>query len=639
MKRGVLVIAILFVLLLSFSLVIAQENDSLDDGDLTIDDSNSDSDNKLNSVDKAYQCLEDKVDDADNCGDLALEEQIFSLLAIGGADCRSEVQDASDNDECWPDGNCNIKTTAQAILALSRSSGSLSTGQAEDWLAEQNTSASSDLTWFLEIDSNQATTCSISYSGQNHNLKINANKKLESGAGSCLARSDGDYWLRIAPNCFEEEFSISCDQGFLTTLLYRKKSASTIFVSEQVNSASAEGTTKEQVNSLCFKNPGSSQCDYEGSLWAALTLDAQGESVNAYIPYLVALADENPRLLPEAFLYTITDFQDFFVDLLASQKSSQFWEESGDKFYDTALALLALQNDNAPEKSNAVDWLLEPGVQDANGCWKGNVRNTAFLLYAGWPRSVSSGGGSSGSCQDSGFYCHSSSSCVNSGGGVLTSYECPGVSVCCDQARIEETCSEKGGNVCNSNQVCSGTELGASDLEFGESCCFDGSCRLASEGVANECEDTHNGICRQSGCLSGEQDAFYTCEFTGDSCCVASDDDPGGIPWYVWLLVILIILAILGIIFRNKLRPYWMRVKSKFKKGKGPGGPLGGRPGPPPGRPFDMGPGPPRTSNRFLPPPGQIPRQPLRPLGKRKPKTGIDKDFEDTLKKLKDIGK
>jgi len=295
-------------------------------------------------IDQAYQCLEDKVET--NCDSLSNEEKIFSLLAIG--ECQSELLSVSQNNgECWSSGatgSCDIKTTAQAVIALDNTNAN--TDSARDWLKSQNT-IPGNIEWFLEIDTQNASSCTITYSssGQTFNENILENKKLTNNAGSCLSLAQDSYWLRISPLCFSEEFEVSCQDSFLTTLLFSESGSPTIHVSEKTSSASSQGSTFETVNSTCFGNSASG-CDYEGSLWAAMALDSVGEDVSSYMPYLIIGADENQRLIPETFLYFLTGNTDYRSQVLLGQKSSKWWSESGDKYYDTALAMFPFQSQN-----------------------------------------------------------------------------------------------------------------------------------------------------------------------------------------------------------------------------------------------------------------------------------------------------
>ena len=326
-------------------------------------------------IDNAYSCLQQKIADK-TCIQLSTQEKIFSSLALGK--CNSELRAEATNEMCWPDSGCNLKTTAQATLALQSSLG-------KDWILSKK-AAPSDLTWYLQIEPDSASTCTISYGGNDYAVQIGEDKKIDSAAGTCLALSPSKYWLEISKNCYEKEFKISCDQDFLTDLLFKSSGSPTIHVSEETSSATAGGTTTAQVNSFCFANSGN--CDYEGSLWATLALNSLGEDVSSYIPYLITMADENQQYLPEIFLYALTGYEDFRYDILSKQTSNDYWSFSGDKYYSTALALYPFGYEDFNEKQKAMQWLIDN--QESDGCWNsGNIFDTAFILHSVWPRQVS----------------------------------------------------------------------------------------------------------------------------------------------------------------------------------------------------------------------------------------------------------
>jgi hypothetical protein len=583
MKRGIiLVLSILIVSLIFVTpLILADENDT-----------------EEFKVDKAYDCLEGKV--KDRCSSLSLEERIFSLLAI--QKCKDEVVSDSKYES-------DVKLTAQAILALNEAG--TSTTEAETWLLSQNQTPP-DIIWYLQIESPSSTICSITYGGSEYSVAIGEDKKISSGAGSCLSLSEGGWWLTISQSCYDNEFEISCDKQFLTSLLFKKETSSTIHVSEKTNSASAEGTTIEKVNSFCFMQGGS--CDYEGSLWAALVLDYLDYDISSYMPYLVTMTGGNEKYLPESFLYLLTDDSNYRIDLLEKQKTN-YWDESGDKFYDTAVALYSFQYEEPQEKTSTKEWLLE--VQDKSGCWKGNIRNTAFLLYSIWPKD-------SGvepipeeeDCEIDGHgYCMSSMSCQESGGIELSSYSssCSGVNICCDMEKLLDTCEEMGGEVCGFSEECSTSTIEALDTS---ECCL-GYCEEPVQ--ESECE-LNGGACKNE-CSEDEEELSYSCDY-GDLCCVEKTT-PEASYWWIWVLLILIVLVLLGIIFRDKLRTYWFRIRSKFGKSRPRRGPRPGFPTPPRMFPRRIMP------RRILPPTQKAPARKPRPKG----------ELDDVLKKLKEMGK
>jgi hypothetical protein len=624
-KRGASALAIFFLfIILSFS-VLAQSNAT-----------ESNQTTSKNKIDAGYQCLVGKVEN--KCSSLTLEEQIFSLLALSHdrdikEECAESIIASSSNDgECWPSNNCNIKTTAQAILALSEAGED--TSKAEDWLLSRN-STSSDLTWFLEIDSNSATSCTIEYEGQSYSISIGEDKKISSDAGTCLSRSSGNYWLRVSPNCYEDNFKISCNQGFLTTLLYQKQGSSQIYVSSDVMSASAEGSVEEKITALCFSSSGS-QCDYEGSLWAAYVLDKDYD-ISSFRPYITALSEENEQFLPEAFIYALTGNTDSYNILIGKQLFNQYWDVSGEKLYDTPLALLLLGSVGSKEAANAREYLLD--VQDSNGCWKNNIRDTSFILYSGWPKFSSTGVPpvlDREPCVDQGFYCMFAFDCLDAAGDDLSdNYQCVGSQVCCSKPPIKGTCADEGGVKCSLDEQCvNGNDISGlvSDVSSGEICCS-GTCQ---EFVANECAQ-NVGICKTF-CDNDEDESFYSCPISSDTCCLKSAapvDEGGPNIWIIILLVILIILVIIAILFRDRIRSYYYKYKSRktvTRTGPGPSSNVPG--GRPPGYPPRLPPGYPSRPipRRILPQSSRI--QPSRPSNNK-----TDKELDETLNKLKNMGK
>lgn len=596
-KRGVLTLFILSFLVLSAFFAAADTNST------------------ASASDKATACVTNQIADK-GCSSLSTEEKIFSYLAVGK--CKTELLSSmSNNYPCWgasSSSSCSIKTTAQAILALGSG-----TANSEKWLLSQNQSTS-DMNWFLQVESSNSTTCTATYNSGSYEFTINSDKTLAGDAGSCLTPYL-NYWFEIDPSCYNYEFKISCSDSFLTSLLYKKSSSSTLYVSDQTHSASGEGTTTEKVNSLCFAQGGN--CDYEGTLWAALVLSAKKYDVSAFIPYLIAFSDENPSYLPYSFLYTLTN--NYKTDLLALQQEKKWWIESGDKFYDTAVALLPFQNQQLTEKTNAQNWLLD--IQGTDGCWQSNLRDTAFLIYVLWPKNFGTVAVTTSDCATSNYYCMSSASCSSVSGNVLDTYGgCFGTSICCDKPAQLQTCVDQGGELCDSSkseQCLGGTTLSSSDTTSTASCCVKGVCGQAQ---VSECE-TNGGTCEES-CLSGQQSASYACG-SFNLCCVAKKTS---YTWLIILLVVLIILVALGIIYRNKLRDWFSKfqvwIKSKFSKG--------GKPAP-----SNQGPKfPPTPSSRVYPGAVQrriIPQQQARPQVRPQPQA--KSDFDDVLQKLKDIGK
>ncbi len=363
MKRGrILIIFLLVFSLLSLALIHANEE---------------------MQVQKAYNWLENKTNTTAKCTSLTLDERIFSHLATG-INCKNEILLENTSTPCWPKSGCTVKTTAKAVLALNED---IDTENAEKWLLQQTTYPST-MEWFLEIDSTQKTTCLINYSNpqfSSNKIVINEDKKINTNAGNYLTLAQNNYWLKIDESLYNKKINITCDQPFVTALLFRMKGSSTINVLNNAQSLSANGKSVEVVESLCFKENGA--CNYESSLWATLALYIAGyrTELKQFMPYLISMKDDtqNQYFLPESFLYFMTG--EFREDLLLKQQANSYWQESGNKYYDTALALFPLYNEYSTEKDNAKIWILEN--QLASGAWESNnLRDTSFILYSVWPK-------------------------------------------------------------------------------------------------------------------------------------------------------------------------------------------------------------------------------------------------------------
>jgi len=624
MKKGV-VFSVLFLLVISTIAITSAQTNST---------------SETQKVSDAYSCLDEKV--SGNCDSLSSEERIFSAIALG--QCRSEVRDDAKNDgQCWGSpgsSGCKLKATSQAILALSSGS---STSDAREWLISQNRTPS-ELTWYLQIETSEPATCSVSYSGTSYNINILEDKTLQGNPGPGLSVSPEGYWLKISPNFFQSDFEVSCNQDFLTSLLFKESLSSTIHVYPESSSASIGGTTKEKVKSFCFSE--NNVCNYEGSLWAAFVLNSYGEDISSYLPYLITLAEDNDRFLPDSFLYSILQEEDYRVSLLSQQIGNKWWAVSGSKYYDTALALQPFQGEDFTEKTNAKQWLLDE--QGSDGCWDlGSVKSTAFILSSVWPSSYSSPGSPEGSstnaCESGGNYCVSSGSC---GGSIISEDSCPGFSsVCCTLPTEQSTCAELGGEICSSSQICSrGNSVSSADAS-GRACCVGGFCEVSSGPGSNsgisECEEK-GGICRLGEGASGEKEARYDCSSSEETCYITQSSSSGSsgsgrsLIW-VWILLILIVLTGVGILYKDKLRHLWLKIKSKFgKSGGSETGPLDSRrpPFPPSGyhqRPMHSR----RPERRILP----SQQRSSKPQPQRPQKSAASKELDDVLKKLKDMSR
>lgn len=371
------------------------------------------------NLSKAYDCLKSQIGTDCSKTGLSLDAKIFSLLVLRDEKCRSQIiaasKKVSETEECWPalssSSTCSVKTTAQVILAMDKMG--YDTEKAKKWLLAQK-GISSALVWYLQIDSEEATTCTITFGGndlggtkngvgeQVVNLKIGLDKKITELDGTCFSKDRGDYWLKINANCYRE-FHIECDKTFLTNLIYKENEDSSVFFILDSNTPNSEGETIESIKSYCLKQE--NKCDYEATLWAAFAFSYVGNtsSADSLVPYLKANSEktENSKYLPDAFLYYLTADSNFRDSLLSKPKYIKsstktppvgYWQVSSDKFYDTAVAVLSLtSSQDESAKTRAQNWFLQN--QDTSGCWKNNAnadiaRDTALILFSAWDQNT-----------------------------------------------------------------------------------------------------------------------------------------------------------------------------------------------------------------------------------------------------------
>lgn len=588
------------------------------------------------NIDKAYSCLRNSIS---NKSSLSLQEAVFSTLALGSIDkVKTEIENEKGKN-CWPKSRCGIKDTAQVLLAYNRIN--KNSDDIEKWLIGQNATVT-DLTWYIEIDTeNQIpASCTIKYGSATSTINIDSDMKLSGSGGTCLSVSSNGYWLTVtkSANCMKKTFEISCDQDFVTSTLYQKNAEATVFISSETQGAASLGTTQEKVGAKCFKSGGS--CNYEGTLWATIALKEKGYDMSDYMPYILAFADDNTRYFPSAFIYMLTGRDDQYGLIVQSQKQNKYWEMVStpyNRYYDSALGMLSLVGTGSAERDSAKNYFSS--IQTSLGCWNNNnIRDTAFMLYAGWQKGIKQEGSAGETtevfCQDVGKYCEKPFDCTDSGG-IVSSETCPGLGdKCCSVKVEEETCSQKNGNVCRADESCSLAPVQSAD----GSCCL-GNCEKSQPAVT-ECESNY-GVCKIE-CGSNEDTSVENCGADSGLVCCKTKTEKGGIGFWGWLviilLIILIILTIVAIIFRDKIKIWWFKRKNKGNVRTVT------RPGVPPGtRPTLRNPTRPTLRTRPLTGrgiiPGAKPSFTKRPPVKLPQKSLKDKELEETLKKLRDMGK
>jgi len=565
------------------------------------------------NVNKAYKCLEDQIKNKT----LSLKEAVFSALALGSkGNIVSRIESDRDANSCWPKGACKMKESAQVALAYNRMG--KDSAAIKKWILSKNASAT-ELKWLLEIDitNKAAASCTIKEGGRTSTIRVLENSRLQGSPGSCFSIDSEGFMLRINNNCLGRQFEISCDQDFVTSVLYQRTSGGTLFILPETHSAASLGSTREEVNGKCFRT--GSTCDYEGTLWAALALKKTGEDVSDYMPYLLALADDNNRYFPSTFLYILVGGDDQYNVIIQEQKQGKFWEMTGTvdgRYYDTSLAMLALGDKGGAEIDATKAYLLS--IQTKDGCWNSNnIRDTGFLLYSGWPRGAASVGPIGPTPCESPYSCENLFACTGAGGSTVD-LECPNVGQSCCSIKLQlPSCAEKGGLICPYGTECSGLLEQAAE----GACCLSKSCPATVVPSADTCTPA-GGTCKIACGDNEEESTTESCPITGDKCCI----EKAGTSIWVWiiLLLILIALVVLGIIYRDKVKIWWFKIKERFKKK--PVQPIA-QAGQRPAMPY-------APTRPMMP----QPRAPImqRPTIRPYPK---DKEMEEALRKLREMSK
>jgi len=602
----------------------AADNETNETSTETIEVSEDDSNSE--KIDKAFTCLEEKVSD---CKGLTVQEIALTILASPDEvtdNCVFELKKKRSTNN-WG----NVRDTSLAILALEHVGED--TTSAEEWLLEQSRTPT-ELIWYLEQDSNEKTECKISYASNDYSISVGEDKKIDKNAGTCLTRAESNFWLKISPNCYAENFLIECDEDFIATLLYKNKDSSTLYVLDGTKSSPAYGSVEIGVDSKCF---GSNACDYEGTVWATVALLRTGYGIEEFIPYLVAMSSSNSRFLPSSFIYMATNYEDYASKLITEVKLGNYWlasKSSYNKYYDTSLALLALGSSSSAQITASKDWLLFS--QGKNGCWQNSIRETAAVLWALEGRVASSsssdpddGPSTTTYCSEANFFCIPSSECPTDE--LRNNFYCSSLSETCCATENLQACTSLGGSICSNDEVCTGNEREAFDTSY----CCTGEC-VERQDEVNECEEmfyTCMGSCSEFQELA----ASYQC-LGSEVCCKTKTPapQPEKSAWWIWALIggIVVLLIILAVVFKDKLKGLF---GGKGSKGSG-SRPRPGRPGMPP-RP-GVRPMPRRRPGAVMPPrPGFPPvRRTHQPLVRRKADRR-DSEMSDTFKKLKNMSK
>ena len=386
--------------------------------------------------------------------------------------------------------------------------------------------------------------------------------------GDCFTL-EKNFWLKIKPGCYNNQtFTISCQEDFNSNLFYQQTNNNErIFVIDNTISSPAYNRVELQVQSRCFSPTKQGSCNFEDNVWAAYALAVTGNDIQKYMSYIYALAEsgENQRYLPYAFIYLLNiNSQNYATRLVSLQRSEGNWNIANTPYtsiHDTALALLSLGVSTDEKTQRARNWLIFT-QQGSDGCWRSNVKDTAFVLWSLERRPGKTVAGDIVRCEDLGYSCVSTNNCAS--GGILSQYYCSSLGAqCCSELK---RCTEiANGKICSENKECSGTNVKAKDTDV---CCIS---ECVEKQVLSECEQESHS-CFANPCSGNYVSQDYSCN-DGKYCCKYSPqpkpDKKEGSFNIIWLIVGLILLAliILLIVFKEKLKVLLFKLKNNKKGG------------------------------------------------------------------------
>jgi hypothetical protein len=356
----------------------------------------------------AYKWLESKQDTAAKRAALSSEDASFLLLALSYNETdyiklNNTLMDLSYSGKCWPkpESSCDITQTAYAVIAL-HSIGE-DTSKAESWLASKKIPSASNKDWYLQIDppALTETACTIIYDAGEANVNITKNKKYQDISyrlpGTICFSITNDYWLKIATDCVNKAFDVSCESvaGELVSAY-----ASLLYKSGDNYSIKSEGAqttpTTLQIGAYCL---GSGSCDYMGTLWAtyALAIAGNKEEADSLIPFIVSPVDVQPSSIDTtqrdallAIMIMPSKKSDYLNNLAKNQSTSTaspYWPRTGISYFDTAVAVYALADSDYRNSKNITKFIQAWNNTDKDS-WDNNwkVPSLSLILYSLFPQ-------------------------------------------------------------------------------------------------------------------------------------------------------------------------------------------------------------------------------------------------------------
>lgn len=383
-------------------------------------------------------------------------------------------------DGCLPAGNCRVKETAMAMIALNEAGRNIQ--NIEGWLVNAQTASLLNGNWNLQIVTSDSGICKFRYI--RNNQEVAKDILVDKGKfPSC----GNNTWLDIN-TCLdsglvgkEASLLISVDcralDDAIISLIYNN--ANSYYIREEVHGKQADIGLKNG----CYGITSGASCSYIDTLYADWALNKLNSNTNS--KFYLDLNYDNTNVLHSSLLHLITSGNPFLEDLRDRQRRDGSFDNN---IFNTALAVLSLKASSQDSAENATNWLKSK--QQADGSW-GNVPNTALALYAAFPRATldecSLGetrlcGLQSGVCTDSRETCVEGQF-LGCNYGNLENFESLEISCDdnldndCDASADEEDTDCAAVAVCNLDDVCD-FDLGENEENCPQDCLTNRVCNL-----------------------------------------------------------------------------------------------------------------------------------------------------------------
>ena len=493
--------------------------------------------------DSAVGWLKGEVDNKWSSLGNDMEKISFSVLALNlnGEDETASaglgyLNGKEDQNNCYPDGNCNTKDTALAALTLSEMGGNIA--ELLDYLGGnlQSTGVGSD-GLIIQIITNEEGICEFEFDeGSIYETSVNS-------------ENPWIYLSSIGVNFdnYAETINVNCDFASSPRISLIRESNNNIYI---INEKGLTNSAEFIVESGCYSvNSGSNACDADSTFYASWVLYKLNSDIFTE-NYMNDNVGNNE--LRSAMLSLIDNSK------AGNLINMQLNDGSFGSIYETAFAIDSLKNSEySEEKEDAILYIESQQSDEGN---IGILKDTAASLYLIYSSGSSANdddyfGYCGDATVDSGEECEFDTDCQS---GYSCSLQC----ICePDEPSSGAGISECGNNVCENDESSSTCPLDCTAAE--ESCgnfvcepekgedsfvctddcyCGDFVCDESEEANGNcpqDCQAPETGGSEEPSCGDG------FCDFDEDSNICPEDCDEGerASLWWLWLVIIILIMG------------------------------------------------------------------------------------------------